>query len=295
MIFAGAFDCFGVKRSQLMAVYSQIVDRVSSDRKKEATGQFSMFGSILKEEDNKDVTYPNIQEYDNQTKLKMEKEVVGVYVSGHPLSNHIDRFADYNLTSDMLTVEEEEVMNVDDNQEEKVQEYDGLQDGMEITCGGIVTEVKKLLTKNGNKEMAFAKIEDLYGTIDLMFFPNVYARVKPDLAVDALVTIKGKLSIRAGEAPTVLVDNIIPWTNVKETEQLVTKKPKTLYLKYDLTNIELHDKIYALLKSYPGTIPVIVKCSVENKSYKLNLLVDGNDFLLKELLAYVREEFIKLL
>ncbi len=301
LILSGAFDCFGVKRSQLMQVYAQIVDRVNADHKRQATGQFSLFDIVDEGQGNfeEKINYPNIPEYDNVTKLKLEKEVVGVYISGHPLSEFIDKFKSYTLTADMLQVNEEESMgeDVDDDDQQSSTQYDGLTDGAEVTCGGMITELKKLFTKAGNKEMAFGKLEDLYGTIDLMFFPNVYAKLKDDLVEDGMFTVKGKLSLRDGELPSVLVDTITPWTKETPTENNVeveVQKPKTLYLKYDLTDISLHNKIFSVLKSYLGTTPVIVKCSVTNKTFKLNVNVDASSFMVNELHAYIPDQFIKL-
>lgn len=297
LILSGAFDSFGVKRSQLMHVYAGVIERVQQDRKKAATGQFSLFDGLETDDFANTIVYPNIDEFDNATKLKLEKDVVGVYISGHPLSGYLNKFREYNLTADMLDSGEVEEMQVDDEDVEQVVEYDGLSDGMDVTCGGIITEIKKLFTKNGNKEMAFAKLEDLYGTIDLMFFPNVYARLKEELKEDSMVTVKGKLSIREGEAPSVLVDSITPWESENaETEgkQKTEEKPKTLYLKYNLTDKNLHASIFEVLKNYLGAIPVIVKCSADNKTYKLNLCVDGSNNLINELMAYIPEEFIKL-
>lgn len=295
MILSGAFDCFGVHRSQLMQVFPVLVDKIASDRKKQATGQFSMFDDILKQDDMK-VEYPDIPEYDNQLKLKMEKEVVGVYVTGHPLSNYIDKFSGFSFTSDMIQHDDEEIIDAEEGtKEETAVDDSGLADGTEVTCGGIVTEFKKVITKRTNKEMAIVKIEDLYGTIELMLFPNVYSKYKDVCTVDSLISVKGKLSIRDGEAPVVLVDTISKLMVENNSETKVEQKPKTLYLKYDVNDSNLHQNIYNLLSNYAGTIPVIVKCSTSGKSYKLNAFVDGSNSLLEELHAYVQDEFIKLL
>ena len=296
LILSGAFDCFGVKRSQLMQVYASVIERVQQDRKKQATGQYSLFDALETDYDEQ-ITYPNIEEYDNATKLKLEKDVVGVYISGHPLSGYLNKFRDYNLTADMLDMGEvEEMQQLDDEDSDQVVDYNGLSDGMEVTCGGIITEIKKLYTKNGNKEMAFGKIEDLYGTIELMFFPNVYSKLKDNLIEDSMVTVKGKLSLRDGELPSVLVDNIVPWVteNQEEGEVVHEEKPKTLYLKYDLTDEMLHNQIVEVLKSYTGTISVVVKSSADNKAYKLGVYVEENAFMLNELKAYIPQEFIRL-
>lgn len=291
MILSGACDCFGVNRSALMMVFSQVVDRVAADRKKAAAGQMSLFSlDTMQESCDVKIDYPNISEYDNATKLKLEKEVVGVYVSGHPLSNYVKKFEEYNLTSDMIEISESEVEMVDEQDDQAEQQFDGITDGMEVTCGGILSEVKKLLSKKSNKEMAFAKLEDLYGTMDIMVFPNKYAKFKDLLVSDNLVTVKGKLNLRSDSEPCVLVEDIIEWK--KDEQQVQQVKSSKLYLKYDLFNEKTNKNITDILKCYPGNLEVIVKNSADNKPYKLGISVEDNKQLLAELHAYIPDEFI---
>ncbi len=297
MILSGAFDCFGVKRSQLMQVYASVIERVASDRRKQSTGQFSLFDALGDEDRGDTIVYPDIPEYDNSTKLKLEKEVVGVYISGHPLSGFEHKFKEYNLTADMLITDTDNTImgdEITDEVPEESDQYNGLTDGMEVSCGGIITEVKKILNKS-NKEMAFGKVEDMYGGIEFMLFPNNYLKYRAELVEDNLVTIKGKLSLREGKTPCVMVDSITPWKLDESKEQKQELKPKTLYLKYDLTNIELHNKIFALLRSYPGVSPVVVKCSVENKTFRLNVNVETSSFLINELHAYIPDDYIRVM
>lgn len=169
--------------------------------------------------------------------------------------------------------------------------YEGLTDGMEVTCGGIMVEIKKLYVKRDGKEMAFGVIEDLYGNIDLMFFPQSYQKFKDKLEVDVTATIKGKLSIRSGENPVVIVNDFTLWEN--DDVKTKVEKPKTLYLKYDVSNIKLHDEIYKTLCHYKGTSTVVV-VDLENKPFKLNIKINPNGFLINELNAFLNDEFIKI-
>ncbi|MEG1500252.1 MAG: OB-fold nucleic acid binding domain-containing protein, partial [Clostridia bacterium] len=223
LILSGAFDCFLVYRSKLMQVYDNVVQRVAKDKKNKATGQFSLFDSMIEETGGMDkVEYPSIPEFNSESRLKFEKEVSGIYISGHPLDQFMDKFNSFNLTSDMLLTNEsdEDDGNFVDEDERNAMAgdvaADNLTNNMPVTCGGIVSEIKKLTTKNGNKEMAFVKIEDIYGIIEVMFFPNVYARYKQILTEDLFVTIKGKLSIRDSESPSVLCETMTIWEKDKE-------------------------------------------------------------------------------
>lgn len=291
LILSGAFDVFGVYRSKLMRVYPNLIDRAITDRKTRASGQFSMFDTLLKEDVVNDVVYPNIPEYDEQTKLKLEKEVVGVYISGHPLSNYSYKFNEYNLTSNMLRPEEDETFALHEDEEYEEVKY-SIADGSPVTCGGIIIDVKKLLTKRDNKEMAFVKIEDLYGVIEVMFFPQIYAKYKKLLENDSLVAVSGKMSIRAEEQPIVIADKIELWNLANEQGSKEEAKVPTLYLKYDLTNAKLNADITKILSAYSGYSPVVVKCEKQNKPFKLPQFVNANSFIINELHAYLPNENI---
>lgn len=296
LILSGAFDCFGAKRSQMMRVYPQIIEKAVSDRKHIASGQFSLFGDVLKDDKTNIIEMPDIPEYFDQVKLKLEKEVAGIYVSGHPLANYVNEMKLFNFNGGMLHVEE----SMDDMQEEQEAEnkYDGLTDNMEVVCGGIITEMKKVYSKRDGSEMAIVKIEDLYGSFDAMLFSKIFAMNKDILQVDNIVRIKGKLSIN-DKGVVVRVENIgkiedknIITSNVQDEEKKIIPR---LYLMYDLTNQELSKEIYSLLKAYPGDSPVIVKCSVQNKPFQLGVKVNPKGFLINELHAYIEDDYIKVI
>ncbi len=293
LILAGAFDSFGIHRSQLMNVYETAVNRVNNQNKNQANGQFSLFDkdncSYLEDK----LIYPNINEYSKDMLLKFEKEVVGTYLSGHPLDNYLDKFKSFTLNSKMLIPKEsiDELSN--ENDEEKNLDTsliynEDIHNDMSVVCGGIITEVKKTITKSSNKEMCFCKIEDLYGTIDLTVFPNNYKNLKQLLIEDSLITVYGKLNIRDGEAPTVIVEKIAPWNEIKKVEYNKQK----LFLKFDLTNIDLYNKIISILALYPGNCEVIIKCSTTNNAFKLNKTVSISQYLLSELIGLLPENNI---
>lgn len=297
MILSGAFDCFGAKRSQMMRVYPQIVEKVMSDRKHQATGQFSLFGDLLKEDKTNIIEMPNIPEYDDQTKLKLEKEVVGIYISGHPLENFVESFKKFSFNGGMLVKSETATDDVEDDNSDT--QYDGLSDGMEVTCGGLITELKKLYSKKDGSELAIVKIEDLYGSFDTMLFGRNYANFKELLNVDNIVQIHGKLSIN-DKGVCVIVDKLSQIEEKKEVAQTQTEEKKEvnvpkLYLMYDLTDQKLSKEIFDLLKLYPGNSPVIVKCSKQNKPFMLSVKVNPKGFLINELHAYIEDDYIKVL
>lgn len=286
MILSGAFDEFGVKRSQMMQTYPFIVDQVTSDRKHRAMGQFSLFDDALKDDAVNEIKYPDIPEFDEQTKLKLEKEVVGVYISGHPLKDYAGMLKNCTFTSDMLHVE-----NEDNGDEDMI--HDTLQDGTQVTCGGLIVEMRKLLTKRDGRELCVLKVEDLYGTFECMLFPNVFAKFKQMLAVDKIVSVSGKLNVREGENTIVVVDNISEMSSSGAVAKPTEKPAPTLYLKFDLTDEELKDKIFDICKIYSGRSPVVIKCSKTGGAYKFDhIKVNVESFLINELHAYVADDCI---
>ena len=293
MICGGAFDCFGAPRSQMMAVYETMVEQVASDRKSQSNGQISLFDNVLKEDAkvNK-IAYPDIPEYQEQQKLRMEKGVLGIYVSGHPLQQYRSKYKSFNLTSSMLQGSVFESEDGDDN----TVIYDQVKDGMQVTCGGIINSVKKLSTRATNKDMAVITVEDFEGTFEAIIFPKLYPSLRDKLVVDNLLTIKGKINIREGEAPTVVVDEIELWNNgKKDVENTQASEPQSkLYLKFSLMDEELRDKVYAILAEYQGNIPVVVKCTTQNQAFKLPYTVDGSVALQNELFGLLCDDCVRL-
>ena len=301
LILSGALDSFGKPRSVLMEVYEKISERVNTDKKAQSNGQMSLFGSLIPASNliNK-IDYPQKPEYDNNTKLKLEKEIVGVYVTGHPLDKYISKFNDYNFNAEMIKEYMDNMSSEEDTDDSSMEmvEDENLKDGMAVTFGGMISEIKKLYTKKDQKEMAIVKVEDLYGTIDVMLFPKAYSKFKHTLYEDAMGTFTGKLSIRYGETPSVMLESFTSWTNevseeeTKPVEEEV-QKPKTLYLRFDTKNTSLYNSIIEILDSHIGASSVYIKCSSTGKAFKLNSTVSYDNLLEYELLALLPPQDIK--
>ncbi len=289
LIVSGAFDCFGKFRSQLMAVYGVAVDRAIRDSKNKKTGQFSMFDSFseMKEEFNS-LDWPDIKEYNKETLLKFEKDIVGIYISGHPLDDYMDYYEKFNLTSDMLAPKEEELGDEESEGLEDEAVYEQVYDGMKVTCGGIVTEKRKIM-KDG-KEMAFIKLEDLNGIIEVSLFANVYPKFKTFIDEEALITVKGRISMRNG-TPSVTAEEIIPWK--RKHEESKHEQDQKLYLKLDTKDIDLFTKVTSVLKSYPGDTEVVIKCTSTNRPFAFRQKVQTGNYLLNELYGLLGVDNVK--
>jgi len=245
LIKAGVFDCFNKCRSQLIAGYEQIFDRVAFDKKQKLSGQFSFFDNIKKEEED---VYPKILEYKQKDKLQMEKEVCGVYISGHPLDEYRGKFSEFSFNTSML-------FDYDATDDLEVQ--NNLMDKY-VTAGGIISETRKIFTKKGD-EMAVFKLEDLYGGIEVIIFSKAYERLKGVLADDSLVTVEGRLSIRQDDNPKILAEKIIPWKIEANDTGIKSEK---LYLRFDEKK---YDEVCEILSGYEGSTEVVAKISGQTK------------------------------
>lgn len=294
LIKAGAFDCFKMNRSQLMAIYSIMVDRALERRKKAMDGQMNLFGDIIEDssliEQNE---IPNINEYIHTIKLQYEKEIAGTYLSGHPLDNFLDEIKNFTFDSSFLpsTSGEDDEMSEESAEmsfEPEEELYNGLKDGDIVTCGGVISTLKTIQTKSGGR-MAFLTIEDLTGSFEVVIFPKLFDKVKDILIEDSLVGLKGKFTVRDGHAPSITAENIyVLEKNDSENSQEVIEeievvKPKRLWLKYDLSDGILHNAINKILSSYNGSDEVYIKDTQSNKPYKTNVMVNIRESLIFEL------------
>lgn len=284
MIKAGVFDSFGAKRSQLMAVYEKMMDIAIADRKQKESGQFSMFdilgggnGSGVK------VPLPNIPEYDDKYKFDLEKEVLGMYVTGHPLQNVAEEMKNFSFNTGML----QDLMPDDEEGEEGYGEELMQLNKSKVTMGGIISNVTKKITKSNNT-MATARLDDLYGGIDLVLFSKTYENLKDKLVNDAMVKIKGTLIIEEGYQPKINVEDIQEW----HAGEKKAPPQKTSKLYVNLADESRYDDVMSVLEGYEGTLPVVLVKG--GKGYSLPVKVRECRALHIELEEIVGEQNVKL-
>lgn len=280
LIKCGAFDSLGAYRSQLMAVYEKILESVVQDRRKNLAGQISLFDQIpTQQEQPMDFEIlPDIKEFPKKVLLSMEKETVGVYISGHPLMEYKNILEKFTSTLDIQqsSLEEEAMMA-----------SNGLKDGSKVKVGGIIVEHKRKSTKNNNM-MAFVTLEDLYGTIEVIVFPATYKKYSRLLENDSTVIVEGKLSLREDEEPKILCDQVIPLTSS------INRK---LYLKIGKNKrIDINRQISPILRKYKGDIPVILYLEASGKQNLANreLWIRQDEELIEELSTLLGKECVKL-
>ncbi|MDD6070939.1 MAG: DNA polymerase III subunit alpha, partial [Clostridiales bacterium] len=251
-IKSGAFDCFGVNRRQMMMVYVQIIDSVNQERKSAMSGQMSLI-DFLGEEEKKDfeVSYPKVLEYDKMELLANEKEVVGFYVSGHPLDDYQELMKkNVDATSQDFMIEETEE-DVEEGSQTKAK------DQIFYTIGGMIAGKTVKLTKN-NQNMAFITLEDLYGSVEVVVFPKKYEQYRQYLEQDAKVFVYGRASVNEKEAKIIL-EKMVPFDEI----------PKNVYLQCENKEAYMvqEEKIYEILDRHPGESMVTI-CLKEEKQKK---------------------------
>ena len=263
LIKAGAFNSFGVFRSKLLAVYEKLMDGVAGDKKRNIDGQISLF-SIEEDIDIPEVNYPDIKEFNKKHLLSMEKEMTGMYLSGHPLDEY-EKSLKMQTTTSINNIFEvykamEENISKGINIEEMSDEMP-IKDNQTVILGGILTEVKQKVTRN-NTIMAFLKLEDLSGEIEVIVFPRTLDRVRESISEDALVTIKGRISLKEDEPPKLICEKIEGLEKVDSNKVYIRVNDEESARK---VNYELRRN----LSEYRGESAVYVFNASNNKSYRL--------------------------
>ena len=264
LIKAGALDCFGVFRSKLLAVYEKVLDGVISDRKRNIEGQISLFSLGEQKLEIPEVNYPNIMEFSKKNLLSMEKEMTGLYISGHPLDEYRNSLAMQTST----TIEEIYKANniINDSVDDKIVEDSlidtTINDNDKVILGGIITEVKQKITKN-NKLMAFLKLEDLTGTIEVIVFPKSFDSLREKINEDALVRIHGRVNIKEDELPKLICENIQGLEKANDSKLYIRAKDKQEVIK-------VSSVLKGIIKGYEGNTPVYVYAEAEKQNFRMS-------------------------
>lgn len=274
LIKAGAFDCFDGNRAQFMSVFEGLIESAQSMAKKNIAGQMSLFGDFEESGDSFDSRkLPDLNPFSEELILSMEKEMLGVYISGHPLDKYKDIV---NRVGNITTFE---ISQTEDGEH-------AIRDGEEIVIAGMIAAKKSLLTKS-NTMMAFVDLEDFYGTCEVIVFPRVYERYRELIKEDEAVAIKGRINFKEDEAPKILADTIV------DLAVLSNKKEKLkLRIKADMDEICALNEIKRILKAYEGDSPVYIISEERGRTIKVGkeLYVSICEPLIEELGDYIDNE-----
>ncbi len=275
-IKAGAFDSFGGTRKQYMSVYVRIMDSIASDKKNVMAGQISLFD--FAGDDNKDdfkETLPDVGEYNKDTKLAFEKEVLGIYVSGHPLED-FRALWQKNITAnagDFVLDPETDTVKIGD--------------GVKATIGGMITAKTVKYTKN-NKAMAFITIEDLIGSVEVIVFPKDYEKYQNLLKEDEKVFVEGRTSVEEDKDGKLILERIRSFDDIA----------RKLWIQFDSLESykERQDELFKVLETSDGKDHVIIYLLKEKQMKDLapRFMVKADEALTQALEDSFGKENVKL-
>ena len=273
LIKAGAFDEFGQTRSTLLASFESIIDTIQNSARKSFKGQVTMFDLDAMDSDDKEelkYSFTELKEYEDKDLLSMEKEMLGIYISGHPLEKIREQIIKAtNIDTMQMKEIKEEVDSTGSTTKYK--------DGQNVKYAGIISSVKKKYTKS-NKLMAFVTIEDLYGSAEIIVFESVYQSAANLLTVDSIVLVEGRLSIREDEDVKIVARAIKELSNETEKQKI---------LKINITDLEEKEKakLRGALKFFNGEYNNVLVQVIDGEK----ILDCGTIYLTKEILQEFKE------
>jgi len=262
LIKCGAYDSFGLYRSQLMAIIDRALEVSGGLQKDRTSGQMSFFDTFEHSHGFKKTfqEIPNIKEWPDSQKLSLEKEMLGFYITGHPLTKYQKLLKDFtNATTSSLSLS---------------------RDNQEVFMAGVINKLKHTFTKKMNEKMAFLTLEDLEGTVEVLIFPKVFPQVATYLKANAVVLVRGRLSLREDQ-PKIIANDLVP---IEEVRQKYTAS-----VSVDLFTAGLEEKtlkhLREILSRFPGDVPVKFNFTTPDKE-EMQLVVG------KDLSIMVNDEVI---
>ena len=276
-IKSGAFDSLKGTRKQFMIIYVQIMDQVAQNKKNSLAGQMSLF-DIVDDEQKKEfeVTLPDVGEYQKETMLAFEKEVLGVYISGHPLEEYEEKWRK-SISATTLDFQLDE-----ETGRTKVR------DGSREIIGGMITSKTIKYTKK-NQTMAFITVEDLLGTVEVVIFPQSYEKSQQYLQEDSKVFVRGRVSEEDDNASKLICEEVIPFEMTK----------KELWIQYADKQSYLQDEqnLFRMLAESEGEDQVVIFCKAERAVKRLpkNANIQVEPGILSRLTNYFGEDCVKVI
>jgi len=237
-IKSGALDCLEGNRRQKMLVYSQIVDSIAQEKKNSFAGQMSLFDLVSDEEKKEyEIRMPDVEEYDKEMVLAFEKDVLGIYLSGHPLERY------RNIMEKMISAK------TTDFQPDEESGIPKVYDGQKVIIGGMITEKTIKYTRN-NKVMAFLTVEDLLGTVEIVVFPRDYEKWQSMLNEDARVFVQGRVNAEDDKPSKLILEKVRAFEDMPQ-ELWIQFKDKAEYA-------EKEQELLETLKGYAGVSAVVI-------------------------------------
>lgn len=277
-IKSGAFDSFGGKRSQYMSSYKGIIEGIGQAKKNNIEGQLNLFdmGNNIDNINSMADILPNIDEFPENKILAMEKEILGIYVSGHPLSAYEE------ILKRKTSCSSRDFM-VD------TRDYENpLKDNQSVIIGGLISAISIKYTKN-NKQMAFLSIEDMHGIVEAVVFPNVYEKFSHLITEENVIIIEGRVNISDDENGKIICESI---RGINEPEE--EKKWLSVGIIIGKSNNIKTEDIIPILSKYPGNCPVYIKDIAGGVTFKADrkYWIKPNDNIVSELGSIIGNDCI---
>ncbi len=283
MIKGGVFDCFGHNRATLMSNFENILSMEISNRSLRSGGQM-FFDFMLQEE----YQYTEVSE-SKMARLQLEKEVLGRYITGHPLDGHEEEMKKFTFDSTKFIPIEKEPEDEEEGSDDDAEEYP-VKNGESVYFGGILSDVIVKVNPKSGKKWAAGVCEDLNGSFEVVFFGNAYNSYKQLIHDDALVKIRGKVSIAEGGKPKIEAQSVYGW-GLEEKEAIVDNR--VLCVRID-NDVDTYNRVMELLAKYRGDGNP-VKIQMDGKLYRLNFTIMGIDALKNTLIGIVGYQNVKIL
>ena len=295
LIKCGALDGLGANRRQMLTMSKTVLDDLDYESKHNLNGQMSLFDMGAQEVKSSEPVVPDLPEFPEDELMRMEKEIAGMYISGHPVDK-------YSLFSERIEADSIGDIIADES------EY---HDRQKVTVVGIIAKTSTIQTST-HKLMAYATVEDRFGSVELVIFPNVYERCSIHLIEGNVVVVKGALDFRENQAPKIICDTVDkarpneecestpqsaqkPEQNIKPSNQsfstpqqsgsVIPKNPTALYIKIDDLNTELYRRAKRVIDIFDGRTPVIFYLADTKRQVKApaNMWVSLNEVMIREL------------
>jgi len=264
LIKAGAFDSLGGSRAQYGTVFEQIMSGQQLTKKTTLEGQMSLFDLDDSPEDSHETDdLPRISELPKRLLLANEKEMLGVYVSGHPLSDYEDVLRRYSNYTSLDFAADETGEGGESNYAED--DAPGLQDGQSVKYGGMITAKSVKYTKSESKPFCFLTVEDMYGAVEVVVFNKLYEKFGSKLATDQVIIVQGKVSVREDEDAKIIANDMLLYDDIPQESGA-----KTLWVKVPKSRPVPPNHITDVLSAYRGDTQVMIFNEAQNRKFLAN-------------------------
>ena len=262
LIYAGAFDSFGGTRRQYVSVYRSIMDGAAQSKKNNIEGQMNLFDLAFEDDSAASAdNFPNIEEFSEKERLQNEKAVLGIYISGHPLAEYID------VLEKKVSVHCADFLesNIDDG-------LSDIYDGKKVKIGGFISDKSVKFTKN-NTQMAFIRLEDMTGNVEIIVFPRTFDQFNKYLFEDRVIIVEGRAAISEGETPRIVCENVIPFEEINSARKRVS-------VGIVLDKGTEIDSVKNIIEKNRGNVPLYINDITNGRKYKADksywVNVDGD-------------------